>query len=650
VVAPRHLINDDGGSFADELTSLKEALDSLANEDRRRFRDENAAAIAAHPATQMLIVAGPGAGKSHLFMARIKHWLPLNAGESIYVSSFVRKLVRDLEKEIATSKALDDADRQRVTVTTLHSLARSLLERNHGTAEQTLEQHIKIISGDWESVLWQDVLKFHSEANAKTHSHKAFARQYHTEEFEAPDPWEALRASYLLLGRFYNAVGFADLIVLAREALEQNPELNSHLFWIIDEFQDFNPAEEHLIRAICSTAHGVLIAGDDEQALYQQLKSSLPEIIISYYGDEAYTNAMLPYCSRCSYYVCLAASAFTEKHRVDNAIEKIYLPLRKEKSEPKVQIIATATPSGAVDYIEKFIQQHQSELEAYTKRMEAGEETDPFLLILTPAKKLNFYRLANAGDHLRDLVSKWSAVRFGRSADYWRTATYCAAAWDPTDNFATRKVLAYERVDSDTVHEFLVAALEGSRNLAEVVADQQAELLANCKNVGQIIESEELSEQEKVEKLAEIFAIADADHLAIELGAHPLQPVTITAADEGEEAIETGDIAAPVELLTMVGAKGLSAQHVIVIGCDEVNMKPVSALTFFVALTRARQTLHLLISAKAGGGTTAHPYIFDLPAEFCQYKTYRKTQHATETLSDASALARKMAIWGRHRN
>lgn len=35
-----------------------------------------------------------------------------------------------------------------------------------------------------------------------------------------------------------------------------------------------------------STSDGVLIAGDDEQALYQQLKQSLPEIIISYYEGE----------------------------------------------------------------------------------------------------------------------------------------------------------------------------------------------------------------------------------------------------------------------------------------------------------------------------------------------------------------------------
>lgn len=85
-----------------------------------------------------------------------------------------------------------------------------------------------------------------------------------------------------------------------------------------------------------STATGTLIAGDDEQALYEQLKAGLPEIIIPYYDDPAFVHAMLPYCSRCSYYVCLAASSFIAKERSCTAIPKIFLPLLKDHSAAKV--------------------------------------------------------------------------------------------------------------------------------------------------------------------------------------------------------------------------------------------------------------------------------------------------------------------------
>ncbi|MHB8576828.1 MAG: hypothetical protein ACYDCQ_16025 [Dehalococcoidia bacterium] len=62
-------------------------------------------------------------------------------------------------------------------------------------------------------------------------------------------------------------------------------------------------------------AEGVMLAGDDEQALYQRLKVSLPEIITSYYDDPGVANAMLPYCSRCCYHVTLVASHFVSRHR-----------------------------------------------------------------------------------------------------------------------------------------------------------------------------------------------------------------------------------------------------------------------------------------------------------------------------------------------
>jgi len=262
---PRHLINDSGESFADELAAIEAALGALEGDERERYRNENAAAIATHPASKMLIVAGPGAGKSFLFMDRIKYWLPLNPGDSIYVSSFVRKLCKDLHDEIEANHEVGDEDRQRVTVTTLHTAARSILERNHGTATHQFEPHIKVISSEWESVVWQDVLKFYPKLDGRVYSHKGCVRQLHTEEIDDSEEWVAVRGTYALLSRFYNAVGFADMILLAREALEQSPELNGHRLWIIDEFQDFNRAEEHLIRVIVETARAVVIAGDDEQ-------------------------------------------------------------------------------------------------------------------------------------------------------------------------------------------------------------------------------------------------------------------------------------------------------------------------------------------------------------------------------------------------
>src|SRR5665213_48543 len=119
------LIADKGQAFTEpRLKEIKAELQALANEDRRAFRDQNAASIAKHQDPRLLIVAGPGTGKSYLFMQRIHEWINRHPEKSIYVTSFVRKLVKDLDNEIKTSD-LSPEERKLITVTTLHGLARS---------------------------------------------------------------------------------------------------------------------------------------------------------------------------------------------------------------------------------------------------------------------------------------------------------------------------------------------------------------------------------------------------------------------------------------------------------------------------------------------------------------------------------------------
>jgi hypothetical protein len=58
----------------------------------------------------------------------------------IYVSTFVRKLVNDLLNEIEVK--LDADARTQVEGATLHSLARSLLERSGGTSDLSLGPYV----------------------------------------------------------------------------------------------------------------------------------------------------------------------------------------------------------------------------------------------------------------------------------------------------------------------------------------------------------------------------------------------------------------------------------------------------------------------------------------------------------------------------
>ncbi len=641
----RYLLNLDGSCF-DDLTAVSAALEHLPDAERIAYRDSNATEIACAEAARMLLVAGPGAGKSHLFISRIVHWIEKHGDKNIYVSTFVRKLIQDLEGDI--KQRLSEDDQTRVQSTTLHTLARSLLERNGGVAGLPFGKYIRIIDRSWTPVVWCDALAFHPDLVGSAYTSKNLDGQFHTELLDDSSEWTELRATYARLCQFYNAVGFSNLIALAQLAVAENPALNEHQLWIIDEYQDFNPSEDHLIRNLTDGADAVLLAGDDEQALYQTLKASNPDIVIGHYNNAAVAKAMLPFCSRCSYHVCRAASAFISNHRSDEAIEKIYLPLNVRETAPRVQIVATAAPGSAVDYIRKFLEDHSTEYAEYIENRKSGRDSDPFLLILGQSGGLTLKKAIPAEKELEKLVAEASGEAESRSADYMRVTNYALAGWYENDNFAVRKLLHQERLKTDEVHELIAEAMKSSRTLGDVVAERHAEAIRKARAVALHLAETDGVEDQAAAEIDGLIGLADVTALAREITAHPIRRAS-ARDEEDEEAIETVAAVLPVALMAITGSKGLSAHHVVVLGCDDLNLGKTTPLAFFVALTRARESLHLIVSAKAGGSKSAHPFVCELPSDCCDYLAFKKTGRAIETLADIGELQKRLAVWGSYR-
>jgi hypothetical protein len=279
--------------------------------------------------------------------------------------------------------------------------------------------------------------------------------------------------------------------------------------------------------------------------------------------------------------------------------------------------------------------------------MRSGEEVDPYLLVLTPQKRARFYQSNHADQRLRELLSEFAVVPTGHSPDYRKVATYCAVARDLNDNFAARKVLHHEGVPSIRVHELLQLALSGGVSLTSLLDETEiGDLVTIAEAVWDVVQDDDLEPTAKAAELSALVSVADQGTLASELAADPIGAVDDPTEEEAEEAIETaGDVAA-VEMMTMFQSKGLSAQHVIIIGCDNLNLARTAALTFFVGLTRARKSLHLIASMRAGGCTGAADYLLELPPEFCDYVEYKKTERVSTALRNRQAFIDLLARWG----
>lgn len=615
---PRFLINRDGSPFDEnELAKLRDDLLSLKAEGRHLdYRDRNSAEIAQDPSPKILIVSGPGTGKSYLFLDRIKYWLSQGEGE-ILVTSFVRKLVRDLEDDI---KRLTEDQQDRVTTTTLHSLARSVLEKNLGTSDWRLKSNIRMIGQEWQSVVWSDVHEFHSEIDEATYSWKLFEAQLFNNEEVIDEAWQDLRTTYFRLCQFYNAVGFPDLIIRASSAIKENKELNRWKYFIIDEYQDFNRAEEILLVRLAGKSAGLLILGDDDQILYDDLKQGKAELIRGLYENPTFTNAILPFCTRCNYYIVESAAAFIRDNPDPDRISKIFIATETVEVGSRINVVACAHPAGVVDYIERFIADFQADIEQRAQDLDEGLAKDAFLLILSPTRNAGF--LGDYGPKLQAVVSKYATVIRKTPVLFHEILDYYYLGKNTYDNFALRKVLHSQGCQAAECHAYIKEAIESGLPLASIKQEQVKEALVVSAKVNEIIEND-ISAEEKLEGLKTHFPLDE------ETISDLMRFLAKGSNGDDEEAEEDTEVVEPevsrmnaVELMTIVGSKGLSADHVIVLGFDNRNMSHLSHEAFYVAITRARQSLHLVTGLGCGGSEEAHKYLNLLPEEslgFCKH-------------------------------
>lgn len=633
----RYLINNNGAPFESaEIKMLRGGLDSLSDDQRTEYRNQNASAIAQHEAVKFVIVSGPGTGKSHLFMQKIVNWYQKDHDVSVIVTSFVRKLVVDLQSDIESEDKLTNGQKKGITVSTLHKFARSIVEKNHGTTEWPFGPHFRIIGQFWNEIVWGDVLAFSPDIDRDTYTLRKYEGQLHDNRFDQADEWKELKETYFRLCQFYNAAGFADLILRATKALAENSNLNKDHYFIIDEYQDFNLAEEALINQLVNNSKGLLIVGDDEQVLYENLKSGKPTLIRNLYNNKDYANGMLPFCGRSCYHITKTADHFIQQHREAESIEKIYLPLKTNSDEPKVQVIACATPATAVDYIEKLVADHKAEIDERKGQLETGEPKDAFLLILTPEKEIKFYHYRGANKNLKRIAAEYQTETRSFSENYYQLLSYYSLANIPHSNFIFRKILHYEGVSEDKVHELIAKAMQDDKNLCDLDFQEIMDALTKCDKIKTILNGENTA-AEKLEQISRLISVADKEILLkdIERKAINQQEVAILEHEEEEEAeleeIEVKRMGA-VELMTVVGSKGLSADHVIIIGFDNVNMSRVTKNAFYVAMTRPRKSLHILTALKSGGSRQAHDFLDQLPDDHAEYYSYKKSNRSKNQL------------------
>jgi len=239
----------------------------------------------------LLILAGPGSGKTRVVTHRIAHLLSVGVGpEQILALTFTNKAADEMRQRLA--QLAPDAP---LWIGTFHRFCAQLLRRSASLIG--LSPNFSIYDVEDARRLMADAV---AEARADL-SHVKLDQigreishaknELISAENYQPRPGRVLggivQRVYPIYSRLLlqaNAVDFDDLLLHVASLLRENPELRAMLdeqyrYILVDEYQDTNFAQYAIVRAMSRDYPNLAVTGDPDQSIYGWRGASVENIL-----------------------------------------------------------------------------------------------------------------------------------------------------------------------------------------------------------------------------------------------------------------------------------------------------------------------------------------------------------------------------------
>jgi len=249
-------------------------LDKLNPQQKRAVTAPNGA---------VLILAGPGSGKTRVLTQRIAYLIGYEGVRpyQMLAVTFTNKAAREMESRV--QKMLGEEMTRGLMLGTFHSTCARILRRE---AEKLPVTHEFVIfdADDQERVVKAAVrdLNLNDKQYRPIALHAAISRAKN--ELISADDFPITTYRDEVTKRVYkkyqelllqsNAVDFDDLLLYAAKLLEDHPDVREkyagrfhHV--LVDEFQDTNIAQYILIKHLSSIHNSVFCVGDEDQSVYR---------------------------------------------------------------------------------------------------------------------------------------------------------------------------------------------------------------------------------------------------------------------------------------------------------------------------------------------------------------------------------------------
>jgi DNA helicase-2/ATP-dependent DNA helicase PcrA len=268
----------------------------------QEFNPEQKAAIS-HSNGPMLVLAGPGSGKTTVIIHRVKRLIEkehVNPRE-ILVITFTKAAAQQMKRRFLD---LGVAEGERVKFGTFHSIFFLILRSAYGyDVEQIIQEEEK----------WNALKAILQDLDIETNDQEEYIRSFLAEvslmknelisikQYEPKHlPKEEFQKVYQKMELYknrHNKLDFDDMLVQCYELLLEDENLRK--YWqekyqhiLVDEFQDINKAQYECLRLLVKEQENLFVVGDDDQSIYC-FRGARPDFMLDFSKDFPQTKKVI---------------------------------------------------------------------------------------------------------------------------------------------------------------------------------------------------------------------------------------------------------------------------------------------------------------------------------------------------------------------
>lgn len=254
-----------------------------------------------HKEGPMLVLAGPGSGKTLVITRRTKNLIEeygINPRD-ILVITFTKAAAGEMKERFY--KLMSGAG-QGVNFGTFHAIFFTILKYAYNfngsniiRQDQQYQLFKEIINNlqldiDDEKDVIQNMMSEISGVKGE----RMDIKHYHSINF-SDDDFKTIYEFYEQGLRRANLIDFDDMLLLCYELLSKRPDIlemwqKRFRYILIDEFQDINQVQYDIIKMLALPENNIFIVGDDDQSIYR-FRGAKPEIMLRF--TKEYPNASI---------------------------------------------------------------------------------------------------------------------------------------------------------------------------------------------------------------------------------------------------------------------------------------------------------------------------------------------------------------------